>query len=73
MRNQINLKARISLYGPDWVAMKEWLNIEREHILGKLLKAKTHDEAQEHRGAIALIDKLLFVEKDAAMAASAKG
>lgn len=73
MRDQTNLKARISLYGPDWAAIKEWLEIEREHLVSKLIKAKTHDEAQEHRGAIAQIDKLLFVEKDAAIAASIKG
>lgn len=73
MRNQTNLKARISLYGPDWVAIKEWLEIEREHTVAKLITDKTHDEAQEHRGAIKLIDKLLFVEKDAALAASVQG
>lgn len=73
MRSQINLKARISLYGPDWAAIKEWCEIEREHLVSKLIKAKTHDEAQEHRGAIQLIDKLLFVEKDAAHAASTQG
>lgn len=65
MREQINLKARISLYGPDWGVIKEWLTIEREHLLSKLLNAKTHDESQKHRGAIDVIDKLLFVEKDA--------
>lgn len=73
MRNQINLKARISLYGPEWSAIKEWLEIEREHLLSKLLNAKTHDESQKHRGAIMLIDKLLGVEKDAEIAASAQG
>lgn len=73
MREQINLKARISLYGPDWAAIKEWLEIEREHTVSKLIKTKTHDEAQEHRGTIKLIDKLLHVEKDAAIAASAQG
>lgn len=73
MRNQINLKARISLYGPDWLAIKEWLDIEREYRLSKLLNAETHDESQKHRGAIQMIDKLLFVEKDAEIAASKQG
>lgn len=73
MREQTNLKARISLYGPDWQAIKDWLEIEREHLVSKIIKAKTHDEAQEHRGAIKVIDKLLNVEKDAAIAASAQG
>ena len=73
VREQTNLKARISLYGPDWLAIKEWLEIEREHLLSKLLNAKTHDESQKHRGAIEQIDKLLGVEKDAAIAASKQG
>lgn len=69
-RDQINLKARISLYGPDWSAIKEWLTIEREHTLSKLVASQSHDESQKHRGTIALIDKLLFVEKDAEISAS---
>lgn len=68
VRKQTNLKARVSLHGPDWSAIKEWLSIEREHLLSKLLNAKTHDESQKHRGAINMIDKLLGVEKDAEIA-----
>lgn len=71
VRKQTNLKARVSLHGPDWLAVKDWLEIEREHLVSKLVTAKTQDESQEHRGAIRLIDKLLFVEKDAEISASA--
>lgn len=70
MRNQINLKARISLYGPDWLAIKEWLQIEREHLVSKIIAGKDQDETNKLRGAIELIDKLLFVEKDAEIAAA---
>lgn len=70
MRNQINLKARISLYGPDWLAIKEWLQIEREHLVSKIIADKDQDETNKLRGAIELIDKLLFVEKDAEIAAA---
>ena len=66
----VNLKARVSLHGPDWLAIKEWLQNERNIAISKLTHAKTHEESQEHRGAIDLIDKLLRVEKDAAIAAS---
>lgn len=73
VRQQTNLKARISLYGPDWSAIKEWLEIEREHAVAKLVKAATWDDSLKHRGAIDVIDKLLGVEKDAEIAASTKG
>lgn len=68
MRNHPNLKARISLYGPDWTAIKEWLEVEREYRLAKLVGSKSHDDSQKHRGAIDMIDKLLGVEKDAEIA-----
>ena len=68
VRKQTNLKARLSLGGPDWAVIKEWLEIEREHELSKLLNAKSHDDSQKHRGAITMIDKLLGVEKDAKIA-----
>lgn len=73
VRSQINLKSRLSLYGADWQAIKEWLEVEREHTVQKLLNAKSWDDSNEHRGAIGLIDKLLGVEKDAAIAASIEG
>lgn len=73
VRKQTNLKARVSLYGSDWLAIKEWLEIEREHAVAKLCKAATWDDSNKHRGAIEMIDKLLGVEKDAAIAASNKG
>lgn len=66
----VNLKARVSLHGPDWLAIKEWLHNERLVAISGLIHAKTHDESQRHRGAIDMIDKLLRVEKDAAIAAS---
>ena len=72
-RQQINLKARLSLYGADWLAIKEWLEIEREQTVQKLLNAKSWDDSNKHRGAVDMIDKVLGVEKDAAIAASAKG
>jgi len=66
----INLKSHISLYGPEWAAIKQWLQEERELRLTSLLSAKTHEDSQRHRGAVEVIDKLLRVEKDAARAAS---
>lgn len=73
MANTVNLKARISLYGPDWTAIRQWLEEERGVYLAKLVRASTQDDSQKHRGAIEVIDKLLNVEKDAAIAASTKG
>ena len=73
VRTQINLKARLSLYGADWLAIKEWLEIERELNVAKLLKATNQDESNKLRGAVDVIDKLLGVEKDAAIAASRQG
>lgn len=68
-----NLKAVISLYGPEWTAIKKWLGEEREFRVAQLIKASTWEASLKHQGAIELIDKLLYVEKDAAIAASNKG
>lgn len=73
MRDLPNLKARVTLHGPEWLAVKEWLEVKHEHTVRRLIKAKTHDETQKLRGAIELIDELLFVEQDAAIAASRQG
>lgn len=68
-----NLKALLSLYGPEWTAIKKWLGEEREFRVAQLVKASSWDDSLKHQGAIEVIDKLLFVEKDAAIAASTKG
>ena len=72
-RQQKKFEIEDETYNKVKEAIKEWLEIEREHLLSKLLNAKTHDESQRHRGAIDQIDKLLGVEKDAAIAASTQG
>lgn len=70
VREQFNLASKISMYSPEWQAIKAWLEIEREQSVAQLLKAGSWDESNRHRGAIDKIDKLLNVEKDAARAAS---
>lgn len=65
-----NLKARMTFYGPEWAAIRDWLEVEREVRVRKLIHAKDQDDSQKHRGAIEIIDTLLREEKDAAQAAS---
>lgn len=67
---KINLKAHFSFFGPEWAAIKAWLEEERAIRVSKLIKAKTQEDSQEQRGAISVIDKLLFAEKDANIAQS---
>lgn len=67
-----NLKAILSLYGPEWTGIKRWLGEERDYRIAQLLKAKTWEDSLKHQGAVEVIDKLLNVEKDAAIAASTR-
>lgn len=69
-REQRPLVGRVVLGGPDWAAIKEWLEIEQEIYLVKLYNSKTHDESQKLRGAIEAFEKLLLVEKDAKIASN---
>lgn len=69
----VNLKAIISMHSPEWAGLKKWALREKELLVQKLIKADTYDETNELRGAIKFIDKLLSVEKDAAIAASRQG
>ena len=68
--SKVNLKSRISFHSSEWRNIKEWLQEERQLVVAQLIGAKTHDESQEYRGKIKLIDKLLYQEKDAAEPAS---
>lgn len=65
-----NLKGVIAFKGPEWTSIKNWLNTEREFRVAQLIKAKTWEDSVKHQGAIEIIDKLLFVEKDAERSAS---
>lgn len=60
----------MTFYGPEWAAIRDWLEVEREVRVRKLIHAKDQDDSQKHRGAIEVIDTLLREEKDAAQAAS---
>lgn len=69
----VNLKSLISMHSPEWAALKKWALRERELLVQKLVKEASHDKSNVYRGAIQLIDQLLSVEKDAAIAASKQG
>lgn len=69
----VNLKAIMSMHSPEWAGLKKWLTREKELLVQKLIKEDSHDKSQELRGAIKLVDQLLAVEKDAAIAASQQG
>lgn len=66
----VNLKAIISMHSPEWAGLKKWALREKELLVQKLVKAESHDKSNELRGAIKMLDQLLAVEKDAAIAAS---
>jgi hypothetical protein len=63
-----NLTAFINFNGPEWTAIKRWLQEERDREVQKLIKAVTHDQSNVHRGAIQKLDRLLNAEKDAIIA-----
>lgn len=69
----VNLKAIISMHSPEWAGLKKWALRERELLIQKIIRAETHDETNELRGAIKFVEQLLAVEKDAAIAASRQG
>ena len=61
----VNLKARLtSFHGQDWMAVRDWLNAEKEQRISKLVGATTQQDSDKQRGAIEVINKLLGVEKD---------
>jgi hypothetical protein len=66
--DRTNLSAHVSFNGPEWQAIKRWLQEQKESEVNKLIKAKTQDESNEYRGAIRKLDQLLNAEKDAHMA-----
>lgn len=66
--DKTNLAAHINIHGQEWQAIKRWLQEQRELEVQKLVRAKTHDESNEYRGAIRKLDQLLNTEKDARMA-----
>lgn len=66
------LMARVSFHGPDWAAVKEWLQEERQERLDKLVKSTSWDDSLKHQGAINQIDRLLRVEEDARKALASR-
>lgn len=63
-----NLIAHINFNGPEWTAIKRWLQEQRDLEVQKLIKAKTQEDSNDYRGAIRKLDQLLNSEKDAQMA-----
>jgi hypothetical protein len=58
---------------PEWAVMKKWLEDQRAVYISKLINCSSHDESNEHRGAIKLIDKLLNAERAALTRAANQG
>ena len=66
----INFFEHVRYNSPEWTVMKAWLEEQHKTYIRKLVNASSHDESNELRGAIKLIDKLLLAEKDARTRAS---
>ena len=61
----VNLKARISsFHGQDWKAVRDWLEVEKEQRISKLIGATTQQDSDKQRGALQVIEKLLAAERD---------
>lgn len=73
MMDNNTLMARVSFHGPDWIAIRSWLETERQNRVQKLINSKSWDDSLKHQGAIDQIDRLLRVETDAVKAASRQG
>jgi hypothetical protein len=63
-----NLLAFINFNGPEWQAIKRYLQQEKDFEVQKLIGASSHDDSNKHRGAIQRLDKLLNAERDANIA-----
>ncbi len=55
----------IGTNGPEWAAIKRWLEDQHKELTRKLINANAHDQSNELRGAIKLIEKLLLAEEAA--------
>lgn len=65
----IDLDKYVNWNGPEWAAVRTWLQEQDEQKMAMLLGAKTHDEILELRGAVKFIRYLLGVERAAKSAA----
>lgn len=65
----IDLDRHVNWNGPEWTAIRMWLNEQDDKKMAMLLGAKTHDDILELRGAVKFIRYLLGVEKAAKSAA----
>jgi hypothetical protein len=61
----IELDKHLNFNGPDWTALRMYLQEQEATKLSLLLGAKTHDDTNELRGAVKFIRHLLAIEKTA--------
>lgn len=61
-----NYQDHIQFEGATWKALKHHLEVTREKKVGMLIGAKDHDTSNLIRGAIAVLDQLLALDKPTA-------
>lgn len=61
----IRLEDHVNFHGPDWNAIKIFLEQVKEVKIGLLVQAVEHDESNKIRGALSLIQQLLAYDKAA--------
>lgn len=65
----MSMFSKISPHSSEWAAVREELLNLRSTKVQQLIGAKEHDRSNELRGAIQLIDTLLYAEEAAIKAA----
>jgi len=61
----INLSDHLNFYGTDWTAIKTYLEQVKENKIGLLVASNSHDQSNQIRGALSLIQQLLALESAA--------
>lgn len=64
-----NYLEHIQFEGATWKALKHHLEVKRNNKLGLLLRSATWDDANKVKGAIAVLDELLALDKPTATTA----
>jgi hypothetical protein len=61
----MRLEDHVNFHGPDWTAIKLYLEQVKENKIGLLIQAKDHDTSNQIRGALSMIQQLLALESAA--------
>lgn len=64
-----NFIQNIDYNGPTWKSLKLWLESVQQTKIGMLISEPTHDKSNQIRGALAMLQQILALEKAATQAA----